>query len=90
MPTYDYLCDQCEHKLEAFQKITEAPLKVCPQCNKESLKRIPAGGIGLSFKGSGFYRTDYASKAEPSDSNISEQKNANTCCPCGKNTKCMV
>ncbi len=62
MPTYEYKCFDCEHAMEHFQKITDNPLKTCPSCGKESLKRGPGGGIGLSFKGSGFYITDYAAK----------------------------
>lgn len=64
MPTYDYICDDCGHQLEAFQKISDSPLKTCPKCQKESLRRKPGGGAGLSFKGTGFYITDYGSGKE--------------------------
>lgn len=72
MPTYDYRCDACEHTLEIFQKITEAPKKKCPACGKSRLKRLIGGGAGFLFKGSGFYLTDYRSdsykKSAESDS----------------------
>lgn len=60
MPTYDYNCAECGYQYEVFHKISQEPLKECPKCSKPSLKR----GIGgqnavLSFKGSGFYITDY-------------------------------
>ncbi|MCB1112643.1 MAG: zinc ribbon domain-containing protein [Chlamydiales bacterium] len=71
MPTYAYHCTNCQEETEAFQKITDAPLKKCPQCGKETLQRGPGGGIGLTFKGTGFYITDYGNKKEG-------------CCPCGK------
>ena len=58
MPTYDYVCDSCEHSLEVFQSFKEAPKKKCPQCGTLSLRRVISGGIGLVFKGSGFYITD--------------------------------
>ena len=74
MPTYDYRCTECGHKLEAFQKMSDKTLTTCPVCAKETLRRGPGGGIGLSFTGTGFYKTDYA----PS-------KEAGSCCPCGKN-----
>jgi putative FmdB family regulatory protein len=57
MPTYDYKCNKCEEIFERFQKITEPPLKQCPVCGGE-LKRLISGGIGVIFKGSGFYVTD--------------------------------
>ncbi len=59
MPTYDYECTQCDHKFEAFQNITAAPLRKCPKCGRKSLRRLIGGGAGIIFKGSGFYATDY-------------------------------
>ncbi len=71
MPTYDYHCCECQHHLEKRQKISDAPLKSCPECGKESLKRGPGGGVGLLFKGSGFYITDYSSKKGSSEKSSS-------------------
>lgn len=65
-----------------FQKITEDPIKKCPACGQDSLQRGPGGGIGVSFKGSGFYATDYAQPTTPPPSN---EKSGGGCCPCGKN-----
>lgn len=73
MPTYDYKCEACNHAFEASQKISEDPLKTCPQCNKESLQRGFGGGSAtFRFMGSGFYITDY--------------KKDNGCGKCGKNS----
>lgn len=58
MPTYDYECNQCGHKFEAFQNMNDEPLRVCPQCGGPITRQIGAGG-GIIFKGSGFYSTDY-------------------------------
>lgn len=58
MPTYDYLCEECGHRFDAFQRITEDPLTSCPKCEGH-VKRLISGGNGLIFKGSGFYITDY-------------------------------
>ena len=66
MPTYDYRCVKCKKKFEMFQRITAAPLKKCPKCNGK-VERMIGGGLGLIFKGSGFYTTDYKnSRSEPS------------------------
>jgi putative FmdB family regulatory protein len=91
MPTYEYHCSACGHKLEQMQKITEAPLLRCPECNQDTLRRGPGGGIGLSFTGSGFYITDYKQsknnespntpqKETPSSSDKTDQSS----CACGK------
>jgi len=61
MPTYDYLCDACEHRFEEFQWMSEEPLKVCPECGKKKLRRLIGTGAAVLFKGSGFYETDYRS-----------------------------
>lgn len=61
MPTYDYECDACGHKLEIFQSITAEPLTKCPECKKKKLRRLLGTGAALMFKGSGFYTTDYRS-----------------------------
>ncbi len=58
MPTYEYRCTNCGHELEAFQKITEAPLKECPQCHQEKLERLISGG-NFVLKGSGWYKDLY-------------------------------
>lgn len=61
MPTYDYECTACHHKFEHFQSITAPPLRKCPECGKNQLKRLIGTGGGVIFKGSGFYSTDYRS-----------------------------
>lgn len=71
MPTYDYVCDACDHEFEEFQSITANPLKKCPACGKNKLRRLIGTGAGIIFKGSGFYETDYRSdgykKAQKAD-----------------------
>lgn len=64
MPTYEYECDSCGHGFETVQKMMDEPLKICPKCGK-SLRRVLSGGIGISFKGSGFYVTDKGAPASP-------------------------
>ena len=62
MPTYDYICNDCNKMHEYFQSMSDNPLTKCPECNKNSLRRIISGGTGLIFKGSGYYLTDYKNK----------------------------
>jgi putative FmdB family regulatory protein len=63
MPTYDYVCDSCQHEFEAFEPITADPQRVCPECHQESLRRKLGPGAAILFKGSGFYQTDYRSES---------------------------
>jgi putative FmdB family regulatory protein len=57
MPTYEYLCRGCSHRFETWQKMTDEPLTICPECGGQ-IRRVlfPAG---IVFKGSGFYKTDH-------------------------------
>ncbi|MGH1484569.1 MAG: FmdB family zinc ribbon protein [Cellvibrionaceae bacterium] len=60
MPIYEYSCTECEHELEALQKMSDDPLTDCPQCGKPALvKKISAAAFRLS--GSGWYETDFKS-----------------------------
>ena len=61
MPTYDYECNSCGHAFEFFQRITEPPLRKCPECGKRQLNRLFGTGAAVMFRGSGFYQTDYRS-----------------------------
>jgi putative FmdB family regulatory protein len=61
MPTYDYVCDACQHQFEAFQSIKEEPKRKCPECGRQKLRRLIGPGAAIVFKGSGFYKTDYRS-----------------------------
>lgn len=63
MPTYDYVCDACDHEFELFQSITEKTKRKCPKCGKLKLRRLFGTGAAIVFKGSGFYQTDYRSES---------------------------
>lgn len=82
MPTYDYVCDACDHKFELFQSITAEPEKKCPECGKKKLRRLIGAGAAIVFKGSGFYQTDYRSdsykKRAEADSKSSESKSSDS------------
>ncbi|MBA2672431.1 FmdB family zinc ribbon protein [Ramlibacter sp.] len=58
MPIYAYKCGSCGHSKDVLQKISDAPLTVCPACGAESFsKQVTAAGFQL--KGSGWYATDF-------------------------------
>jgi putative FmdB family regulatory protein len=57
MPTYEYECKSCGYTFDAFQSMTDTPMKECPRCGLE-VRRLINGGSGVIFKGSGFYVTD--------------------------------
>jgi putative FmdB family regulatory protein len=63
MPIYEYCCAACGHELEALQKITDAPLKVCPECKKRRLERLMSAPT-FRLKGGGWYETDFKSDSE--------------------------
>jgi putative FmdB family regulatory protein len=65
MPTYHYRCKSCAHEFDHFQKFSEDPLTVCPECGQEIRRVIQP--VGVVFKGSGWYITD--SRPKPSDAN---------------------
>ncbi len=70
MPTYEYLCQACSHRFETWQKMTDEPLTMCPECGGH-IRRIlfPAG---IVFKGHGFYKTDHGNVAIPASNGHSE------------------
>jgi putative FmdB family regulatory protein len=64
MPIYGYRCEQCGHELEVLQSMKDEPLRVCPNCMGPLRKMIYP--VGIVFKGSGYYTTDYKSAGSPS------------------------
>ena len=58
MPIYEYACQQCEHTLDALQKIGDDPLVVCPECGKPALKK-KLSAPRFRLKGDGWYETDF-------------------------------
>ena len=81
MPTYTYHCENCGVRFDQFQKFTDDPLTVCPECNEPALRKVYQP-VGIVFKGKGFYATDnrspsgqtYHSDREDSGKNETESK----------------
>jgi len=90
MPIYEYKCESCGKVFEYQQRITDEPLQYCPAeiCESKEHKgmgkvhRIISKGVGLIFKGSGFYITDYARKnssySSSSDKNGTPSRNGSS------------
>ena len=80
MPTYEYECQNCGHKFELLRSMNAKPVKDCPKCKKGAVKRLISSGVGIIFKGSGFYQTDYKNKKK--------EKPATKCESAGKKPEC--
>lgn len=83
MPTYAYACTACGHRFDTVQSFSDDALTVCPECGGALRKEY--GSIGVTFNGSGFYRTDSRTKssgsAEASASSKSESTTSATPAP---------
>jgi putative FmdB family regulatory protein len=75
MPTYEYECKKCSHRFEVFQSMSDEPIKKCPECGKQ-VRRLVSGGVGVIFKGSGFYVTDKDKAAVPKGGGVSKKDDA--------------
>ena len=72
MPIYEYQCSQCKERHEVIQRFSDAPMSHCPSCGGD-MKKLPSSPA-IQFKGSGFYKTDYASASSSSSKSDSESK----------------
>lgn len=73
MPTYEYKCPS-GHRFEKFyQKMTDKRRVACPKCGKRA-EQLISGGVGLVFKGSGFYVTDYKRAGEKAEKTEKPEK----------------
>jgi putative FmdB family regulatory protein len=58
MPFYEYQCRACGAQVEVLQKVTDAPLKKCPECGKSQLTKLVSAPV-FRLKGGGWYETDF-------------------------------
>jgi len=82
MPIYEYQCSKCGHHLEALQKISDKPLRECPECGRHTLKRLMSAPL-FRLAGSGWYETDFKSDKEQKR-NLAQKGDAE---PTGAETK---
>lgn len=74
MPTYEYKCRACGHQFEVVQSFSDEPLRKCTECGGELGKVF--GNIGITFKGSGFYKTDSRSSSVATKTNGKEKSDS--------------
>ena len=82
MPTYAYACKQCGHRFDAVQSFSDAALTECPECGGELRKQY--GSIGVTFNGSGFYRTDSRKSDSASSASATSSDSGGTKSDTGK------
>jgi putative FmdB family regulatory protein len=77
MPIYEYRCESCEQTLEALQRMSDEPLKLCPSCGKETLSKM-VSAASFRLKGGGWYETDFKTgkKKQLADSGSSSGSDA--------------
>ncbi len=63
MPVYVYHCNSCGTQFEKYQKFSEEPLKICPECGKKTIHKVIVSPVSVIYKGSGFYSTDHRSSS---------------------------
>jgi len=83
MPTYEYECLDCKKRFDILQNITAEPIKHCPKCNGK-VKRLISQGVGIIFKGSGFYATDYKKGKNREESCPLKKDKSDSCESCPK------
>ena len=75
MPLYEYECSACKFYVEVLQKISDPPLKKCPSCKKQTMKRLVSAPV-FRLKGGGWYETDFKSDKENKRNLAAEEKEA--------------
>ena len=73
MPIYEYQCDDCNHVLDALQKVSDAPQVDCPECGKTSLRRL-ISAPNFRLKGEGWYETDFKKENRKNVADVKDDK----------------
>ena len=80
VPIYEYQCEGCGHQLEAMQKFSDAPLINCPECSKDTLKKL-VSSTSFQLKGTGWYVTDIRDKGKPKPADATKAAETDTTKP---------
>jgi len=81
MPTYEYACRACAHQWELVQRITEAPVELCPACAQNEAHRLISRGTNFILKGGGWYSDLYASPKEASKEASKDKEKSDSAAP---------
>jgi len=71
MPIYEYQCEECGHKFEVMQRLSEDRLKTCPSCAADALKKL-ISKVDFRLKGTGWYETDFKNQGKPTSDKDAE------------------
>lgn len=77
MPIYEYKCEHCFHQFEILQKMSDEPAKFCPECGKESLRKM-VSAAAFKLKGTGWYETDFKEKKPKAESKTTGSDNTSS------------
>lgn len=66
MPIYEYVCKHCSHHFEILQKMSDEPVRVCPECQATAVERM-VSAAGFQLKGTGWYATDFKNSSKPAE-----------------------
>ena len=75
MPTYEYMCEKCEHEFEREQRISEPPVKTCPECRSRKVKKL-ISRTSFVLKGGGWYSDLYSSSQSKSEGKDSKSESS--------------
>ncbi len=75
MPIYEYQCQGCHHRFEQIQKMSDAPVTLCPNCNQNQVQRL-ISAAGFQLKGTGWYVTDFKDKGKPKSQSSKDESSA--------------
>lgn len=71
MPIYEYQCETCHHAFDVLQRMSDDPISLCPECEKETVVRL-VSAAGFQLKGTGWYETDFKNKPTEKKANNKE------------------
>lgn len=86
MPVYEYRCRNCDHGFEIQQAMSEDALVTCPKCGEPQLRKV-FQPVGISFKGSGFYKNDTRSSSKSTSSSSSATSSGSSAGPTSDSSK---
>lgn len=92
MPTYEYECNECGHRFDVFQKMSDDPVRTCEKCSGR-VRRLIGGGAGIIFKGSGFYVNDYKNGGSRKNAPAAEstpKSDTDSCSTCSSKEACSA